>query len=188
MKKFDLSHDNIRDYMKNSKFDFPMLIDDKAGLDFKDDKTRAILGYSGIYQKKSKTRCVKLEISSFRGISWGAVHYYGKLIADGIDFQLIDEPDTTVGNWEASKLNPFYQWRYEFELRRPTTQEEVNNDPDRWYCYAPGDFTSSFDTKEEIISLAIECFKLRFAGEWELWVDDLTMAKTNVYQMNYEYS
>ena len=133
--------------------------------------------------EKSKTRCVKLEITSFRGISWGAIHYYGKLVADGIDFQCLDNPRITTSNRNAKKISPFYQWRYEFELRRPVTQEEINHDPDRWECYQLGTFTTSFDTKEEIIALAKECFKMRFTGEWELWVDDCTMARTTVYQV-----
>lgn len=183
MKKYNITPENIRDYMMSYGSDFPLVIDDNAGLDFKDEETRAIPHRSCIYQKKSKTRCVKLEITSFRGISWNAIHYYGKLIADGIDFQLIDDPSTTTSNWDAEKKNPLYQWHYDFELRRPTTSEEINNDPDRWRGYNLGDFTSSFDTKEEIIALAKECFKMRFSGEWELWVDDCTMARTTVYQI-----
>ena len=183
MKKHNITPDNIRDYMNNYESDFPLVIDDKAGLDYKDEKTRAIPHNSCIYQKKSKTRCVKLEITSFRGISWNAIHYYGKLVADGIEFQCLDNPRTTTSNWDAKKINPFYQWRYEFDLRRPVTQEEINHDPDRWECYQLGTFTTSFDTKEEIIALAKECFKMRFTGEWELWVDDCTMARTTVYQV-----
>lgn len=183
MKRYNLTPDNIRDYMNNNESNFPLKIDDKAGLDFKDDETRAIRSSSCIFQKKSKTRCVKLEITSFRGISWGAIHYYGKLIADGIAFQLLEQPSTTTSNWNARKQNPFYQWKYEFTLCRPLTQEEVNQDPDRWYAYKSGDFASCFDTKEEIIALAKECFKFRFVGDWELWVDDCTMAKTTIYQI-----
>lgn len=183
MRKYDITPDNIRDYMNNYIFDFPLEIDDKAGLDFKDEETRAIPHHTGIFAKKSKTRGVKLEITSFRGISWGAIHYYGKLIADGIDFQSLEDPRVTTSNWDAQKINPFYQWRYEFELRRPATQEEINHDPERWHGYHPGVFTSRFDSKEEIIALAKECFKFRFVGEWELWVDDCTMAKTTIYQI-----
>lgn len=186
MKQYSITPDNIRDYMNNYESDFPLVIDDKAGLDFKDDKTQARPHSSGIYQKKTKTRCVKLEITSFRGVSWGAMHYYGKLIADGIDFQYLDNPKTTTSNWEAKKINPFYQWRYEFDLCRPATQEEINHAPERWHGYDPGDFTSSFDTKEEIIALAKECFKMRFKGEWELWVEDCTIAKDSVYQITFE--
>ncbi len=181
--KYNITEDNIRDFMNNHEDDFPLIIDDQAGLDFKDEKTRAIPSNAHIYKKKSKTRTVKLEITSFRGISWGAIHYYGKLIADGIDFQLIDNPSITTSNWDAKKINPLYQWRYSFDLRRPATQEEIDHDPDRWHYYNPGDFTTSFDTKEEIIALAKECFKMRFSGEWELWVDDCTMARTNIYQI-----
>ena len=181
--KYHITSDNIRDYMCDNGSNFPLVIDDKAGLDYKDAETKAILHNACIYQKKSKTRCVKLEITSFRGISLGAMHYYGTLNADGIDFQCLDRPNTTTSNWDAEKKNPLYQWHYKFELRRPVTQEEIDRDPDRWHGYYPGDFTTSFDTKEEIIALAKECFKLRFAGEWELWVDDCTMAKTTVYQI-----
>lgn len=181
--KYNITEDNIHDYMNNYEFDFPLEIDDKAGLDFKDEETRAIPHFTGIFAKKSKTRCVKLEITSFRGISWGAIHYYGKLIADGIDFQCLENPQVTTSKWYAKKINPFYQWRYEFELRRPATQEEINHDPERWHGYHPGDFTTSFDTKEEIIALAKQCFKMRFSGEWELWVEDRTMARTNIYQI-----
>lgn len=61
--------------------------------------------------------------------------------------------------------------------------EELDSDPDRRVGYKPDSFTFSFDTKEEIIALAKECFKLRFAGEWKLWVDDYAMAKTSIYQI-----
>ena len=186
MKQNNITPDNIRDYMKNYENDFPLEIDDKAGLDFKDEETQAIPHNSCIYQKKSKTRCVKLEITSFRGVSWGAIHYYGRLAADGIDFQCLDNPKVTTSNWDAKKINPLYQWRYEFDLRRPVTQEEINHDPDRWECYQLGTFTTSFDTKEEIIALAKECFKMRFKGEWELWVEDCTVAKDSVYQITFE--
>lgn len=181
--KYNINSDNIEDYMENWEHKFPLIIDDKAGLDYQDEKTRAILHNSCIFEKKSKTRCVKLEITSFRGISWGAVHYYGKLIADGIDFQIIEDPRTTTSNWGAKKINPFYQWTYEFRLRRPLTEDEINLDPDRWNYYAPGDFTDCFNTKEELIAIAIECFKMRFTGEWELWMVDETVIKNGRYQI-----
>lgn len=53
MKQYDLTPDNIREYMNNYSFDFPLKIDDKAGLDFIDEETKAILHNSCIYQKKS---------------------------------------------------------------------------------------------------------------------------------------
>lgn len=186
MKQYNITPDNIRDYMNNYDFDSFLEIDDKAGLDFKDEETRAIPHNPCIYQKKTKTRCVKLEITSFRGISLGAMHYYGKLIADGVDFQCLDNPNTTTSNWDAENISPLYQWSYYFELRRPITQEEIERDPDRWYGYDPEGFTSSFDTKEEIIALAKECFKMRFKGEWELWVEDDTVAKGGVSQITFE--
>lgn len=67
MKQYNITPDNIRDYMDNYKFDSFLEIDDKAGLDYKDEETRAIPHNSCIYKKKSKTRCVKLEI---RLVSW----------------------------------------------------------------------------------------------------------------------
>lgn len=183
MKKYNITPDNIQDYMENWRHQFPLKIDDKAGLDFQDNETRAIPSSSGIYEKKNKTRCVKLEITSFRGISWGAVHYYGKLIADGVSFQIIANPHITTSNWDAEKINPFYQWKYEFRLRRPLTKEEIDANPDRWEHYEPEDFTDCFDSKEEIIALAKDCFKMRFSGNWELWMVDETVVRNGVYQI-----
>ncbi|WP_305274530.1 hypothetical protein [uncultured Duncaniella sp.] len=68
-------------------------------------------------------------------------------------------------------------------MKRPVTQQEIDKDSDRWDFYAPGDFTTSFDTKEEIIALAKECFKMRFKGKWELWVEDCTLVKDGVYKL-----
>lgn len=183
--KFKIDNNNIKNYMRNYSYDFPLIIDDKAGLDYQDDKTKAIPHNFYISGKKSKKRVVKLEITSFRGISWNAIHYYGKLKADGIEFQCLDKPNTTISNWDAEKKNPLYQWTYDFDLMRPVTQKEINENPDRWEGYYVEDnsFTPSFETKEEIISLAIECFKLRFSGDWELWVEDNTRYKDSTYQI-----
>lgn len=56
MKKHNITPDNIRDYMNNYESDFPLVIDDKAGLDYKDEKTRAIPHNSCIYQKKEQDK------------------------------------------------------------------------------------------------------------------------------------
>lgn len=183
-KHYNITPENVKEYMRNWSYDFPLVIDDKAGLDYQDDKTKAIPHNFYISGKKSKKRVVKLEITSFRGVSWNAIHYYGKLVADGIEFKSLTDNYTT-SNWDAAKKNPFYQWTYEFELMRPVKQEEINNDPDRWqgYYVENNSFTTSFETKEEIISLAIECFKQRFSGEWELWVEDNTKYKDSTYQI-----
>lgn len=183
MTKYNINPNNIEDYMENWRHKFPLQIDDKAGLDFQDDKTKAIARSSCIFEKNTKTRCVRLEITSFRGISCEAVHYYGKLIADGVAFQLIENPSITTSNWDAEKINPLYQWTYKFKLSRPLTEDEINSNPDRWECYAPGDFVDCFNTKEELIALAIECFKARFVGEWELWMVDETVIRNGTYQI-----
>lgn len=183
-KKFNITPENIKEYMRNYSHDFPLTIDDKAGLDYQDDETKAIPHNSHIPGKKTKSRIVKLEITSFIGVSWNAIHYYGKLIADGIEFKCLTDNYTT-SNWEAAEKNPLYQWTYEFELMRPVTQEEIDADPDRWegYYVENNSFTPSFEGKEEIIALGIECFKQRFSGEWELWVDDLTTCRQSIYQI-----
>lgn len=183
--KYNITPENIDEYMRNYSYNFPLIIDDKAGLDYKDEKTKAKPYYFYLNGKKSNKRIVKLEIRSFRGISIGAIHYYGKLIASGIEFEYIDRPGATTSNWEAEKENPLYQWTYDFDLMRPITQREIDDDPERWQCYhvERNDFTASFETKEEMISLAKECFKQRFSGEWELWVEDNSAVRQSIYQI-----
>ena len=66
-----------------------------------------------------------IEITSYRGISSGAMHFYGKL--------------RITSDFES------------FELKRPITKEELEKYPDRFYCYEEGDMINAFNTWRDLI-------------------------------------
>lgn len=66
-----------------------------------------------------------IEITSYRGISSGAMHFYGKL--------------RITSDFES------------FELKRPITKEELEKYPDRFYCYEEGDMINVFNTWRDVI-------------------------------------
>ena len=122
--------------------------------------------------KINNPRNVCIRITTFRGISWNAIHYYGTIIADGVNW--IDEYGSYLGGyiskWFSENKNDLYESKYDIHLLRELTQEEIDKDPDRWNFYEAGDMVSSFNTIKEIEDLAIEVAKIRFPG-WNIEFD-----------------
>ena len=124
-------------------------------------------------------RKVKIEITSFIGTCWEAIHYYAKLIADGID--IIDDQDYCVGGYLGEEhknlpreLKDKWSSSYDIEIARGVTEEEIKNDPHRWKFYHPGEKTNGFENKEELLEVARKVAEIRFPG-WEIVVDDCTI-------------
>lgn len=153
------------------RHDYSKVIEDTAGMDI------TIPGYTtriGKYHKNDKRR-VKLEITTY-----GVDHFYGDLRVDGIDFLQTDEEGRTYSIWdstvrEVEKKYPLANSRYDIELVRGVTEEEITRYPRRWEGYHPDDPTNAFYSPKEIIDLAIQIFKVRFKGDWYLeWEDPRT--------------
>ena len=129
-----------------------------------------------------KERTVKLVISTFRGMCWEAVHYYGKLHADGISIieEEVDKDGKThkmsVGGFICEEFRNmpnkgFYDSWYDFEILRPVTQEEIDKDPDRWHGYKAGWTTNAFYSKQDIIKIAKKVVAARFPG-WKFVIEE----------------
>ena len=121
-------------------------------------------------------RKVRIEISSYRGIATGAIHYYAAIKADGITISEVKEDSTTIhGGYICAEYAQIcqknrgkYDGVYTIEVMRKLTKEEIENDPRRWGNYKPGDNTNAFYTKFEALKQAIEIVKLRFGKGWVL--------------------
>ncbi len=86
---------------------------------------------------------VYLKISTWQGISLGATHYYGELVMSaGEDYRVI-ELKKSLTKRQAAKLNKA---------------------ADMDWLYEPGDQYHGFDTKAEIIVLAVKTFRDHFPG------------------------
>ncbi len=159
------------------RYNLPDVFQDDCGLDIKwpAEGLHAIPTWG--YNKRNQIRRATVTISSFRGISIGAVHYYGTIAIQGVNMEYDDKPGTSTlgGKWEDEF--PLSRYRYELQLRRPITQEEIDIDEELGYELArfpyqqAGDLTQCWETEESIIEFAKEVFKTRFVGNWEFYVE-----------------
>lgn len=125
-------------------------------------------------------RKIHIDISTFRGIAAGAIHYYAKLTADGII--ITEESDdgtiTHVGYiceeyaQICRKQRGKYDSNYIIEVMRKLTKKEIDEDPIRWEHYVPGNKTTAFNTKKEALEQAVKIAKLRFGKGWVLELGD----------------
>lgn len=147
--------------------DYPEVFDDNVGLDI------IIPGFitKGSWLRKDEPRTITLDVTTYRGVSWDAIHYYGNLHVEGIYFSPENDPTTITICKETHKAedeNPLASGHYNIELIRKLTQEEIDKDPIRWEGYDAGWDTNAFDTPQQVISLAKEVCKARFHGNWVL--------------------
>lgn len=129
-------------------------------------------------------RGVRIEITSYRGICWNAVHYYAAIKADGIerckyqDFngkkQLV-----CVSGYLGEEFNSLPREKqdiwgggYYIEVAREVTQADVDKDPQRWKGYEPGRHTNAFNSAEEAEEEAKAIVDARFGEGWKVIIDN----------------
>lgn len=162
---------------QSNRHHYPDIFQDDCGLDIK------IQDMGGLHaipswgrMKNNQIRRATLEISTFRGISGGAIHYYGDIYVQGVNMEYDTNPGTTTmcGDWEDKY--PLSKYRYQLTLTRPITQEEIDLDKElgkhlaRFPYQDVGDQTICWESIEQIIEFAKEVFKARFSGKWEFYV------------------
>lgn len=145
--------------------DYPEIISDDAGLDISIPRfiTR------GPWKEHNRPRRITLNVTTYIGTSWNAVHYYGNLDIEGISFSQEDSPNTMTmcsETYDAEEKNPLAGGMYHIELVRPVTREEIEEDNSRWWGYEIGSNTNAFHSPEDVIALAKEVCKARFKGNW----------------------
>jgi hypothetical protein len=123
---------------------------------------------------KDYLKTVTLKVSTWRGISGGAVHYYGKLEFHSVDF---------AREGSESRLSscgygvPDYLESGKFELTRPVTQAEIDANPKMWEAYHDGDKTDRFDKVQEVIDRGTEIFDKWFEKGWLLVLEKTWVSK-----------
>lgn len=128
-------------------------------------------------------RKVKIEITSFRGVCCGAVHYYATIKADGIKRQYYEDRNGTkqlvsVAGYICEEYNNLPRKKdiwgsfYEIEVGRPVTKADKDIDPQRWEGYEEDATTNAFNTAEEAEATARAIVAARFSDEWEVIVNN----------------
>lgn len=154
----------------SDRYEYPDIFSDTCGLDIvlPEKKLHAVKSWG--HHKGNMKRRATLEVTTFKGVSFNAVHYYGKISIQGVDMEYNNKPGHSTMIFD--KNLPLAHYDYELILRRPLTQAEIDNDPQRWGdYYHDGDLTNCFESIEDVLELAKEVFKMRFSGEWEFFVD-----------------
>lgn len=151
------------------KYKYPDVFSENCGLDivFPEKKLHAVKQWGR--RENNRLRRVTLRITTFRGMSFNAIHYYGQIVIQGVDIEYIECPGRTTMVFDDNI--PLAHYSYNLELKRPVTQAEIVKHPDRWEYYHVGDLTNCFETIEDVIALARDVFRLRFSGDWEFYVD-----------------
>ncbi|MBQ8709363.1 MAG: hypothetical protein IJ550_02110 [Bacteroidaceae bacterium] len=161
------------------RYDYPQFFDINIGKDFK-------LETKPDYNAEVREpRRVVIKISTYRGVSSGAIHYYAKIEADGIKIcSNVIERNGQIrkiyhGGYICDEYNnlPRRQkaiWgsSYEIEVGRILTQEEINSAPLRWEYYEAGFLTNAFYSKREAVERAKEIVAARFSKEWVVEIED----------------
>lgn len=119
---------------------------------------------------------VKLRITSYMGISIGAMHFFGTLEYSG---PYLSDGESWHGGYISegwSKMSRDIKDLFgllRIEVLRPVTSFDLISDPIRWEGYDEGDPTNSFVTKESLLTVATQIVKLRFP-EFKMIINDLT--------------
>jgi len=167
MKEYTLQE--IIELCDSEKYDYPEIFADNCGLDIVIPEKGLHAVKSWGFRDSNRVRRATLEISTFVGISFGAIHYYGDIVIQGVNMEYDEKPGTSTFIYDNNL--PLALYTYKLKLKRPVTKEEIETDPDRWLWYREGSLTNCFETIEEIIELAKQVFKLRFSGSWEFYVE-----------------
>ena len=147
---------------------YPVIIDTTPLADF------SIPNHPEFFLQEPHNNFVIIEITSFRGISIGAIHYYANIYckmpvicSKEEDGRVYRHGGLICNEWEEmpKEITSFIGGRYHIEANRPVTKEELEKYPDRWEGYELGDNTPSFETMSEAISVAKRIAEYRFPGK-----------------------
>lgn len=132
---------------------YPDIFSDTCGLDILmlEEKLHAVKSWG--YTKRNQKRRAMLKVTTFRGVSCGAIHYYGGIEIQGVNMEYDGKPGHS--RMILDRNIPLAHYTYELELKRPLTKKEINEDPDRWgNYYEEGDLTNCFEKVSDLLILA----------------------------------
>lgn len=116
-----------------------------------------------------KKPTVTLVITSWRGISSGAIHYYGKLEIDMPEMESDNNPGWTIGVHGHGAIPMFSN--SVIELTQILEQWEIDKYPDRFEYARAGYHVPGFYSPEGVIRRANEVFEKIFGEGWKLKIE-----------------
>jgi hypothetical protein len=156
---------------QSEKFNYPEIFDVSSGLYEVPELDVAGIPSWNRNNPKALRKAI-LEISTFRGISSEAIHYYGKIVVDGVYTATLSDIKISKGiSFEQEEIHPLFNYNYVLEISKYLTSIEIEKDPNRWKdYYDEGDLVRGYEKIDELISDAKEILSLRFTGDWVFFV------------------
>lgn len=152
-------------------YELPEILSDQTGLDI----DLSSYGWKSIptwgRTPGNPKRRVTLKITTFRGISSSAIHFYGKIIIQGVYIsQLSNLEKPARGTRPIIEINPTLDYEYQLNLSRFVTEDDFKISYS-FEHYKVGDFTDRFNSIEDLINFYKLVIKTRFIGNWEFRVN-----------------
>lgn len=144
-------------------------VDFGVGLKFKDDEG---IEYTTLPRERYEAT-IHAKITSWRGISMGAIHYYAKIHLSDLSLSYVKhgKPCTSSISGYFDRHKPNDAKSCEIEVVRELTSQEMFDDPQRWDCYHVGDLTNCWESEEELIALVKKIIRNRFKG-WKYEIEN----------------
>lgn len=105
-------------------------------------------------------------ISSFRGISAGASHFYCEGVSYITNVNQANRMHSIAGGL-GDVVIPKENRTLDFHIVRPITQAEIDSDQDRWFAYYEGDLIDAFENENTILKIIEELKEVFPQDEWE---------------------
>lgn len=143
------------------------------------------MGVGAIYETDGETyiaieqfpRKVRLDITSWIGTSPGATHYYGTINVSDLSFKEQNTKDSCISFCGyVDKNYPDSVRGVKLELTRKLSKKDLKTE--RFHDYRLNEVTECFNTKEELLEVAIKEYHRIFCQDgcgWVFEIDDHTI-------------
>lgn len=141
-------------------------IKDKFDTEFKftlhDEEYKVVINEDYRYPNR---RFATLTIYTF-----GVQHYYGEFKAYTSNIQ-ISNPSTSISGYIGGIKIPDEYTDTKFNIMRRVTEEDLKDDPQRFYGHRANGLTNGFYTQKEIIDIFKELAPQILSGKWAVGVE-----------------
>lgn len=145
-----------------------------VGLTFKDEAGKE---YTTVLDKGYKRR-IEARVHSWVGtMSYGAVHYYGRITVHSLSVEYIEDGKKTTSSIGGAfdRHKPPETKTFDIRVKRRLTDDELTNgtmyDTERFKGYKVGDLIDAFENELELYNAIVDIIKARFSGDWRVEID-----------------
>ena len=143
----------------DNELDYTLPNNHGIGLTYVKDDKEHVTVYEG-----DKPRRVVLDVTTWKGVTHGALHYYGELRIPSLKAKTPEGKKVYLDNNAPKESRGL-----KIQLTRPLRKRDLLIDRgERFKGAKIGEKIKNFDTKREVEAAAVKIFKKHFSGDWHL--------------------